>query len=319
MIVVRDGDASASEQGPAVLAIGVFDGLHLGHQMVIAKVRALAEQLNATSTVVTFDPHPAWVLAPDRAPSLLGTLDQRLEGLDALGVEQVRVLRFDEGLASEDALSFIDRVVVGQLHAVEVVVGRDFRFGHDRTGDVKLLEREGRRRGFGVFASPIHGTPTRWSSTVVRRALADGELELANATLGRPFTLRGTVVHGDARGGDLGFPTANLELAPRQQLPSTGIYAGAVRTAPATWWPAAISVGTRPQFYENGQLLVEVHVAGLDHDLYGQVLDVCFLERLRGEATYAGVEELIAQIELDVAQTVALFKGFSPNASALLE
>jgi riboflavin kinase/FMN adenylyltransferase len=318
MIVLHDGDVTAPSSMPSVVAIGVFDGLHLGHQKVIAKVRKLAHELGAVATVVTFDPHPAWVLAPERAPLLLGTLDQRLEGFEALGIERVRIVHFDHELASESAVGFIERVLVGELRAVRIVVGRDFRFGRDRQGDVALLEDEGARSGFKLFAAPIYGAATRWSSTVVRQALRDGDLELANTTLGRPFTLRGTVMHGDARGGELGYPTANLDLGEHQLVPQTAVYAGAARVA-GSWWPAAISVGTRPQFHEDGALLVEVHVAGFEGDLYAQQLDVAFIARLRDEMTFAGVPDLVAQIELDVEKTVEIFKKFSPESSALLE
>ena len=319
MFVLRDGDVSAPSDRPTAAAVGVFDGLHLGHQKVIGQVTEIAREREWSSTVVTFDPHPAWVLAPDRAPRLLGTLDQRLEGLAALGVERVRILHFDQRLASESALEFVERVLVAELHAGAVVVGQDFRFGHERVGDVALLAREGRRRGFDVVAAPIYGAAARWSSTVVREALLAGDLELATATLGRPFTMRGTVVHGDARGADLGYPTANLALAERQLVPREGIYAGAVRTISRAWWPAAVSIGTRPQFYEDGALLVEVHLPGFAGDLYDAVLDVAFFTRLRGQATFAGVPELVAQISRDVEQTIEIFKKFSPAASTLLE
>ena len=319
MIVLRDDDMATFTGRPSVVTIGIFDGLHRGHQQIISEARALAEQRGAVITVVTFDPHPARVLASDRAPLLLATLEQRLVGLESLGVDQVRVVTFDRALASESAVTFVERVLEHQLHAVDVVVGEDFRFGNDRLGDVALLEVEGARRGFGVVSSPIHGTPARWSSTAVRRALREGDLALANDILGRPFTVRAGVAHGDGRGADLGYPTANLDLAIHQQIPHVGIYAGAVRTAPGTWWPAAISVGTRPQFYDNGALLVEVHIPGVDLDLYGAQLDVSFLTQLREEQTFIDVDALVTQIGRDVEQTVEIFEKFSPTASALLE
>jgi len=319
MKVLRDGDGFATRGRRSVVGVGVFDGLHLGHQKVIGRVLSLARDHGALASIVTFDPHPASVLAPENAPRLIGTLDQRLEGFAALGVEQVRIVTFDHELASESATSFVERVLVGELRARDVVVGRDFRFGHERSGDVGLLEREGVTHDFGVFVAPIYGAATRWSSTVVRQALRDADLDLANSILGRPFTLRARVVHGDARGGDLGYPTANLLAAPSQLLPGSAIYAGAVRLADRSWWPAAISVGTRPQFYESGDLLVEVHVLGFDGDLYGAEIDVAFIERLRAEMTFADVGQLVDQIARDVEQTAEVFKKFSPDDSALLE
>jgi riboflavin kinase/FMN adenylyltransferase len=172
--------------------------------------------------------------------------------------------------------------------------------------------------GFGVNEAPTYGAP-RWSSTLVRESLDLGDLDSANAVLGRPFVLRGVVAHGDARGGDLGFPTANMALMTHQAIPQIGIYAGAARTSDGAWHAAAISVGTRPQFYEHGPLLVEVHLPDFNADLYGQQLDVAFLARLRGEMTFADVDALVAQIGDDVAQTREIFKKFSPLESLLLE
>jgi len=310
MIVARDGETSKLSMRGSVVAIGVFDGLHQGHQAVIELVLRLSgEQIDAVPTVITFDPHPAEVLAPERAPRLLGTLSQRLEGFEALGIEQVRVLTFDRRLAHESAPDFIRRVVVGEVHARDVVVGEDFRFGHDRMGDVALLRVEGPRYGFEVHAAPTFGAP-RWSSSAVRASLEAGDIERANETLGHAFVLRGRVEHGDARGAELGFATANLATEPRQLLPSEGVYAGAARTPDGSWWPAAISIGTRPQFYDEGPLLVEVHLPGFDADLYGASLDVAFSQRLRGQEVFSNVESLVEQIELDVAQTVDIFKIF---------
>jgi riboflavin kinase/FMN adenylyltransferase len=318
MIVLRDGDTLAGSTR-SVLAIGVFDGLHLGHQKVIASVKDLALLYDALSVVVTFDPHPALVLSPEHAPHLIGTLDQRLEGLSALGVDVVRILTFDETLAHEGASDFVARVLVRELRAVAVVVGQDFQFGHDRAGNVALLTSIGEQSGFEVDPAPIYGEPQRWSSTTVRRALADGAVEQAGAALGRPFVLRGTIEHGDARGADLGFPTANMALGTNQAVPEVAIYAGAARTSDRQWHAAAISIGTRPQFYDDGPLLVEVHLPGFAGNLYDETLDVAFLRRLRGEMTFEDVAALVTQIASDVNETVAIFKKFSPEESLLLE
>jgi len=320
MIVVRDGDTSKLSSSDSVIAIGVFDGLHRGHQAVIDMMLHLDGERarDAVPTVVTFDPHPARVLAPEHAPRLIGTLDPRLEGFRALGIEQVRVLTFDRRLAAESAPDFVARVLAGELHAWEIVVGADFRFGRDRIGDVALLSAEGQRYGFGVYEAPTFGE-RRWSSSAVRAALEEGDVASANETLGRPFVLRGRVEHGDARGGELGYATANLATEEFQVVPLEGIYAGAARTPDRTWRPAAISIGTRPQFYENGPLLVEVHLPGFEGDLYDASLDVAFLARLRGEEVFSDVDALVAQIGRDVQQTVELFKKFSEFTSALLE
>ncbi|HEY5263075.1 MAG TPA: riboflavin biosynthesis protein RibF [Acidimicrobiales bacterium] len=320
MIVVRDGEASKLTNDDSVIAIGVFDGLHLGHQAVIDLLLHLDGERarDAVPTIVTFDPHPAQILAPASAPRLLGTLEQRLEGFEALGIEQVRILTFDSVLASESASDFIARVVAAELHAWEVVVGEGFRFGRDRIGDVTLLSAEGQRYGFGVYEATTFGEP-RWSSSAARRALERGDIDAATSTLGRPFVLRGRVEHGDARGGELGYATANVATQPNQLVPLEGIYAGAARTPDRQWRPAAISIGTRPQFYDHGPLLVEVHLPGYEGDLYDASLDVAFVARLRGEAVFSDVDALVAQIGRDVEQTLEIFKKFSTFTSALLE
>ncbi|MBW4079300.1 MAG: bifunctional riboflavin kinase/FAD synthetase [Acidobacteria bacterium] len=316
MRIVHEGTQASSE--PSAVAIGVFDGLHRGHQKVLERLTRVASRHRVRSTVVTFDPHPAVILAPERAPLQIATLAQRLDGLERLGIEQVRILDFDEQLARESAASFVERVLVAELKVRHVVVGEDFRFGHNRDGDVDFLTREGGVRGFDVQPAPIFGDAHRWSSTSVRQFLQATDLEKANQTLGRPFTLRGAVVHGDARGRELGYPTANLKVHSRQILPGLGIYAGAVRTNDAKWWPGAVSVGTRPQFYVDGSILVEVHIPGFSGDLYDQEIDIALLERLRGELVFTGVKELVSQIERDVEQSTVIFEKFSPERYALI-
>ena len=314
MKIFREPASSA----PSAVAVGVFDGLHRGHQRVLENLKEIASRHGVLSSVVTFDPHPAVALAPDRAPSQLGTIEQRLKGLEALGIDQVRVLTFNAALAGETAESFIARVLVDEMKATDVVVGEDFRFGHERQGNVSMLEKLSESFGYRVHPATIFGDGERWSSTSVRAALSKGNLDIANDVLGRPFILRGTVVHGDARGAELGYPTANIYSHPRQQLPAIGIYAGATKTQAGEWMPAAISVGKRPQFYEDGQLLVEVHIPGFSGNLYDQVLDTAFISLLRGEMSFDGVDALIAQIDRDVAESVEIFKSFRPESSILL-
>ena len=314
MRVLRDHEGTLGA-GPRVVAVGVFDGLHRGHQALLRSCLTLAD--GAATAVVTFDPHPAVVLAPDRAPSQLATLEQRLEGLEVLGVDAVRVVTFSDELARESAESFVERVLLAECAASIVVVGEDFRFGHDRQGDVSLLRTMGERHGFVVAPLAIVGDGRRWSSTTVRAALAQGDLASANDVLGRPFTVRGVVERGDQRGRELGYPTANLRLTPRQALPSDGVYAGAARVHGA-WRSAAISVGTRPQFYADGSRLVEVHLPGFAGDLYDQTLDVAFLERLRTMDVFDSLEALVAQMEADTARSVEIFENFSPRDHQLL-
>ena len=315
---MRVGHFDVSLKRPSVVSFGVFDGLHRGHQALLTQVVRLAHDNAAHASVVTFDPHPALVLSPSTAPRLIGTLDQRLEGMDRLGVEQALVMDFDQESAAESAASFVERVLVRQLGVCDLVVGDDVHFGRDREGDVALLVRLGERHSFRVHSSPTYGEVTRFSSSAVRARLAAGDVAAAAEILGRAFVLRGRVVHGDARGREIGFATANLHTHERQQLPALGIYAAAVHLEDGRWWCGAVSVGTRPQFYENGGVLVEVHLPGFVGDLYGQRLDVAFLERLRGEKTFAALDELIARMRHDVVRSQQIFEKFSPTVSVLL-
>jgi riboflavin kinase / FMN adenylyltransferase len=311
VIVVRDGDAAPP--GRHSVAVGVFDGLHRGHQRVIAEARDAARGADGVA-VATFDPHPAEVLDPARAPLLIATLDQRLEGLAALGVDVARVVTFDAALAAESAESFVRRVLVAGLGASTVVVGEGFRFGHDRAGDVALLARLGASGGFGVRAVAPFGEDGRISATGVRSLLARGDVEAARAMLGHAFTLRGAVERGDARGRQLGYPTANLDVAARQALPAHGVYATLARTADGATHPAATSIGVRPQFYDAAATLVETHLVGFDGDLYGETLDVAFVARLRDEARFSNVNALVAQIGADVEATEQRLAAEDPAA-----
>ncbi len=317
MVVLYDGDEAADPR-PAAVAVGVFDGLHRGHQAVLATVRDRARERGLVPAVVTFDPSPAVVLAPERVPRRLQTLAQRLEGFATLGIERVRVVTFSHDLAHEGADAFVERVLVGEVHAAAVVVGEDFRFGRDREGDLARLVTDGARSGFSAEGITVVGEGGRFSSTAVRRALDAGDVVEAARVLGRPFTLRGRVAPGDARGRELGFATANLGLDPLQQLPADGVYAGLARVAPGEWRAAAVSVGTRPQYYEDGARLVEAHVLDFAGDLYGTEVDVAFLARLRDQAAFADEAELAGRIALDVAATRALAGGATAERAELL-
>lgn len=317
MTVLYDGDRPADPR-PAAVAVGVFDGLHRGHQAVLATVRTRARERGLVPAVVTFDPPPAVVLAPERAPRRLQTLAQRLEGLATLGIERVRVVTFSHDLAHEGADAFVERVLVGEVHAAAVVVGEDFRFGRDREGDLARLVAAGARSGFSAEGLSIVGEGGRFSSTAVRRALDAGDVVEAARVLGRPFTLRGRVAPGDARGRAIGFATANLALDPLQQLPADGVYAALARVAPGEWRAAAVSVGTRPQYYEDGARLVEAHVLDFAGDLYGAEVDLAFLARLRDQAVFADEAELSGRIALDVAETRSLAGGAAAERAELL-
>lgn len=300
---------------PSAVTIGAYDGVHLGHRAVIDEVRALAQAQGLQTVVVTFDKHPAMVVRPESAPRLLCDLDQKLELLAAAGVDATYVVHFDEERAKETAEEFVNEVLVGCLTAREVVVGEDFHFGHRRGGNVALLQRMGAELGFevqglalvGVDGVPADGEQTV-SSTAIRALLDGGDVAGAAAMLGRPHEVRGTVEHGDKRGRELGFPTANLQIPAEIQLPGDGIYAGWFERADGSTFATAMSLGHRPTFYERptGAPLLECHLIDFAGDLYGEAVRVRFVERLRGEVKFDGVEPLIAQMRADVEQTRSL-------------
>ncbi len=307
MRIARDSGVGV-ERG-SVVTIGAFDGVHLGHREVLRLVNDLARARDLEAAVLTFDRHPAQVVRPESAPKLLNTLEQRLELLDATGlVDVVWPLTFDESRSNETAEQFVEEILVGQLHARLVVVGADFHFGHRRGGNVALLERMGVEHGFEVIGlglvSPegVGGEPV--SSTRIRRLLADGDVASAASLLGRPHAVRGTVETGDKRGRDLGFPTANLAVAPELCLPADGIYAGTFSGADRIVYPAAISLGRRPTFYEDAPVpLLEAYLLDFSGDLYGQAAEISFVERLRGEERFDSIEALIEQMQRDVEVT----------------
>lgn len=304
--------------GPSVVTIGNFDGVHRGHQQVLTQLLRTAEQHGARSVVVTFDPHPALVHRPDSAPELLMGLQDKLDALADTGVDAVLVMKYNLTLAAMTPEEFVVNVLLEGLHAAHVVVGHDLRFGVGNSGDVGTMQDLGKELGFGVHVVnefgaegfPVHddgGTDRRCSSTWVREALAEGDVETAAAVLGRPHRMRGEVVHGAARGRALGFPTANLDHGATGYVPADGIYAGWLVDESGTRWPAAISVGSNPTF-DGVSRQVEAHVidrpeeAVEDFNLYGQTVVVEFTARLRGMVAYRGPEALVEQMRLDVVQ-----------------
>jgi riboflavin kinase/FMN adenylyltransferase len=298
-------DAAGGSAG-SVVTIGNFDGVHLGHRQVLAGLVARARELGADAVVTTFDPHPMTVIHPDSAPPRLTTLDHRLALLAEQGVDAVLVLPFTPELSRWEPDEFVRRVLVEALHALEVHVGENFRFGHRAAGDVTTLRAEGDRHGFQVVAVPLAGHRARWSSTYVRQCLAEGDVTSAAAALGRLHRVEGPVVEGDKRGRGLGYPTANLDLPDDTAIPADGVYAGWLTRADGTRLPAAVSIGTNPTF---GGTVQRVEAYVLDRDdleLYGEHVAVDFLERLRDTVTFDGVEPLLVQMALDVDRARAL-------------
>lgn len=304
MEVLWGADARPAESKPTVVTIGVFDGVHRGHAMLFDYVVQQAAAIDARPAIVTFDPHPMEVIAPERAPCVLTTIDQRLALFEEHGFDLTLVLRFDRELASLEPEEFVRRMLVDELGVRKVIVGEDFRFGHDRAGDVSTLEELGRVLGFDCEAIGLLGSGDggdRISSSVIRRLIGEGDVEGAAALLGRGYRLAGEVVHGDERGQKLGFPTANLAPHPRACLPGNGVYAGRwVREGRRL--PGVINVGVRPTFKENDRPLCEIHIFDFDQDLYGARGEVEFAAFLRPEQRFDGVDALIAQIAVDAAR-----------------
>lgn len=292
--------------GRTVVTIGNFDGVHRGHQQVIARVVARAREIGAAAVVTTFDPHPMTVIHPDSAPLRLTSLQRRIDILEHLGVGAVLVLPFTRELSLWEPDEFVRTVLVDGLGAAEVSVGESFRFGHRAAGTVDTLRDAGGRHGFVVDALPLAGDTVRWSSTYVRQCLAEGDTSAAAEALGRPHRVEGPVVEGDKRGRELGYPTANLALEDSVAIPADGVYAGWLVRAAGGRMPAAISIGTNPTF---GGTTRRVEAYVLDRDdleLYGEHVGVEFADRLRDTVTFAGVEPLVEQMARDVEQARAL-------------
>jgi riboflavin kinase / FMN adenylyltransferase len=289
------------------VTIGAYDGVHLGHQYLLKDLRERANSLGLVTEVVTFDRHPATVVRPESAPPQLTDLDQKLELLAAQSVDRTVVVRFDESRAAEPAEDFVKEVLVGALGARLVVVGSDFHFGHDRIGNVQLLEKMGENLGFEVIGVSLEdgqdGLPV--SSTRIRELIAAGRVAEAGRLLGRHHELRGEVETGDQRGGaELGFPTANVAVPPGMALPRVGIYAGWYLRPDGSRHKAAISLGHRPTFYEDpGQPVLEAYLLDFSGDLYGELAGVAFVDRLRDELRFDSVDDLVAQMDRDVEAT----------------
>lgn len=291
--------------GPCVVTLGNFDGLHRGHQEVLAQVRAEAAARNARSVALTFDPHPALIHRPESAPAQIMGLADKMAAMVELGLDGVLVMPYSLEFAQQSPEEFVKSVFVDALGACAVVVGHDVRFGRGNTGDLSTMVSLGAELGFDVVVVNDEGHDRRWSSTWVREALSKGAVDTAAHVLGRRHTMSGEVVHGAARGRELGFPTANLSPDACGIIPADGVYAGWLIDAAKHRWPAAISVGSNPTFAGVSRQ-VEAYVLDRPQepveafDLYGQHVVVEFVRRLRGMVAYTGPEALIEQMHQDV-------------------
>lgn len=287
----------------SVVTIGVFDGVHRGHRTLIGRARWQAEEQGLRSVAVTFDRHPMEVVRPGSQPSYLQTLDRKIAALLDEGIDLVYVLTFDHEFSQQSADAFIRQTLAGPIRARRVIVGSNFRFGRGAEGDVTVLAGRGQQLGFEVEAvTLLEVEGVAISSTEIRNRIARGEVEWAAEGLGRPHVLEGVVVRGEARGASIGFPTANVEVDDRMQVPANGVYAGhATVEGQGTAHPMVVNIGTRPTF-GGEQVTVEAHLLDADLDLYGRHLALSFEHRLRDEQRFDGIDELKAQIAADVAR-----------------
>lgn len=290
-------------QGSAV-AVGKFDGVHRGHGAIIESLRREAEQHQLRSVVFTFANNPLSLLAPEACPRPLSSRAQRLELIEAAGVDSCVMVEFDRAFSSIPAQEFVERVLVEQLNVRHVILGADFRFGHRGLGDGALLRELGKVHGFTVevVESVADGDAGAVSSSLIRDAVVDGDMRRANEMLGRWHSVRGEVVHGDARGRELGFPTANLGGAVEGLIPADGVYAGAV-VIDGVERDAAISVGVNLTFEPEGEPRVEAYVLDFAGDLYGKTMEVRFAQRIRSMLPFDSVDALIARMHEDVDET----------------
>ena len=303
---VWNGLADLPERrSPVVASIGNYDGVHRGHQAILASAVADARQRGLAAALITFDPHPLTVVAPDRQPDLVQTRRQKLRSLEQTGIDEVLILQFDTALAQLDGEAFFNDYLLPRCPLAAIHVGQSFRFGKARRGDVDLLTTIGQRAGFDVERTAAVALDGRTvSSSAVREAVRAGDVARAARLLGHPFALTGLVARGEARGRELGFPTANLE-PDNMLLPRAGVYLSQVR-ALAGLHPAMTNVGLRPTF-DGKRLSVEAHLLDFDQDLYGQRIEVLFLERLRDEQRFDGPGQLADQLARDRAATESYF------------
>ena len=299
MSIVQGLDNLPDNWQQCAVAVGVFDGVHWGHHAILQRLIAQAAAAGVNPALLTFDRHPAEVLAPTRAPEYITTLDQRVELMQAAGVSEIVIAEFNHALADLTHEEFLESVLVDAMRAREMVVGANFRFGKDRRGDIRYLSSAAPKLDIGLTVVPaviVNDGPV--SSTRIRALISRGDVVAASKLLGRGFALRGRVVAGKQIGRALGFPTANIETAPRQLLPATGVYA-VESTIGTTVHDGVCNIGSRPTF-GGGAQTVEVHLAGFEGDIYGQTIDVIFRRHLRDEMTFESPEHLAEQIKADL-------------------
>jgi len=296
MKVITKKKSLESKSAP-VITLGNFDGIHLGHQKILASVIKRAKALGAPSLVYTFDPHPLKIVAPEKSPALIFGLEDKKALIEAAGIDYLVLARFTEELAATAPDEFAEKVIVDRLKAVEVLVGENFSFGRGRSGGIVHLKELGEKLGFVVRAvAPCKRSGSMVSSSRIRACVLEGMVQEAGALLGRPFFIRGKVVTGDSVGRELGFPTANIE-AQSELIPGDGVYA-AMTTIGGNRFKGMVNIGNCPTFGGKSRK-IEIHIMGFNREIYGDNISVEFLKRLRGEKTFLNSDALVRQIKED--------------------
>ncbi|MBL4580548.1 MAG: bifunctional riboflavin kinase/FAD synthetase [Gammaproteobacteria bacterium] len=308
MIIFEETNRFSQLQESCVATIGKFDGVHLGHQLILDQLKKKAEQFDLPSLVILVEPHPEEFFAgdADSCPARLTILQEKLELLESFGIDFVFQLKFDRQLSELSAEDYIADILVGGLGVKSFIVGNDFRFGHQRKGNFSLLRDAGQQFGFEVVETAAYErNGHRISSTFIREQLAKADFSLVEQLLGRPYSIKGEVVKGKQLGTDMGFPTCNINPQ-RLRIPLHGVYACEVRLADK-YRPAAVNIGYRPTVTESGEALLEAHILDFNEDLYGKTIEVIFRQKIREETKFSGLEELKQQISADVEQVRKLF------------
>ena len=308
MIIFEETNRFSQLQESCVATIGKFDGVHLGHQLILDQLKQKAEQFGLPSLVILVEPHPEEFFAQDAdsCPARLTILQEKIELLESFGIDFVFQLKFDQQLSELSAEDYITDILVGGLGVKSFIVGNDFRFGHQRKGNFELLIEAGKQYGFEVVETAAYErNGHRISSTYIREQLAKADFTLVEQLLGRPYSIKGEVVRGKQLGTDLGFPTCNIKPQ-RLRIPLHGVYACEVRLVDR-YRPAAVNIGYRPTVTESGEALLEAHILDFNEDLYGKTIEVIFRQKIREETKFSGLEELKRHISADVEQVRELF------------
>lgn len=298
-----------------VVTIGVFDGVHAGHKYLLKQAKDIAIASNSTLTVASFDPHPVSVLRPDDFQGLLTLPEYRAKLLKTVGADRVEFIEFNKAVAKMSPDEFVETILLDKLNASSIVVGENFRFGVNASGDIETFKMLSAKFGFQLSVVKLVGDRETWSSTRVRKEIIAGHVATAREILGRPHRVTGVVVHGDHRGRDLGYPTANLEVTNNLLIPADGVYSGLLNTLDDVF-PAAISIGTNPTFADVLNRRVEAYVLDrTDLDLYDQEVSIEFIDFVRGMEKFDGIEQLVSQMAKDVENSRVQISDFLDNPS----